>query len=393
MALAGVAVAATDNRDNRASRSILAAALALPGVVAGAAAVLMVPAVQAESAPEEGTVGIKMLRYQESQPGLKRVEVKAPSVYLLTPIGPRWSLEASAVQDEVSGASPRYYSDVSGASVMHDERTAGDLKLTRHFERAAVGLGLSLSKENDYRSRALSLDTRIASADNNTTWNFGIGRANDRIDPSNQRVSDERKRTGDYLIGVTQAWSPRDLVQANLTLSRGQGYFNDPYKTYDARPRERNSQALLLRWNHRGPQWSGTLRSSYRYYRDSFGVRAHTTEAAWVQNLGERVTVTPLLRYYTQRAASFYFDPSSNPANYPAPDVWTPYYSNDQRLSAFGAVTAGVKVDWKITRRWTVDLKLERYQQRSSWRLGGEGSPGLAPFSANWMQLGLSSTF
>ena len=73
MALAGVAVAATDNRDNRASRSILAAALALPGVVAGAAAVLMVPAVQAESAPEEGTVGIKMLRYQESQPGLKRV--------------------------------------------------------------------------------------------------------------------------------------------------------------------------------------------------------------------------------------------------------------------------------------------------------------------------------
>ena len=100
-----------------------------------------------------------------------------------------------------------------------------------------MGLGLSLSKENDYRSRALSLDTRIASADNNTTWNFGIGRANDRIDPSNQRVSDERKRTGDYLIGVTQAWSPRDLVQANLTLSRGQGYFNDPYKTYDARPR------------------------------------------------------------------------------------------------------------------------------------------------------------
>jgi hypothetical protein len=390
MVWAEVAVAATENR---ASRSILAAALALPGVVVGAAAALMVPAVQAESAPEEGTVGIKMLRYQESQPGLKRVGVKAPSAFLLTPLGPRWSLEASAVHDEVSGASPRYYSDVSGASVMHDERTAGDLKLTRHFERAAVGLGLSLSKENDYRSRALSLDTRIASADNNTTWNFGIGRANDRIDPSNQRVSNERKRTSDYLVGVTQAWSPRDLVQANLTVSRGQGYFSDPYKTYDERPRERNSQALLLRWNHRGPQWSGTLRSSYRYYRDSFGVRAHTTEAAWVQNLGERVTVTPSLRYYTQRAASFYFDPSSSTSTYPAPDVWTTYYSNDQRLSAFGAVTAGLKVDWRITKRWTVDLKLERYHQRSSWRLVGEGSPGLAPFSANWLQLGLSSTF
>ena len=372
--------------------SIVAAALALPGIVATVAAVAPAPA-QAESAPEQGVVGLKYLDYNESQPGLKRIKVRAPSAYLLTPIGSKWSLEGSAVHDDVSGASPRYYSDVSGASVMHDKRNAGDVKLTRYFDRSAFGLGGSYSKEHDYLSRGLSFDGRVASADNNTTYNAGLGYSDDRINPVNLKVVNEKKRTTDLAAGVTQAWSSRDLVQANLTMGFGRGYFSDPYKLYDIRPNKRNTKALLLRWNHRGEDWVGTLRSSYRYYTDSFGVRAHTAELAWVQTVSNAVTFTPLLRYYTQRAASFYYDPSTSSSTYPGPDVWTTYMSNDQRLSAFGALTWGLKVDWKINERWNADIKYERYQQRSDWRVGGDGSPGVAPFSANWLQLGLSAAF
>ena len=50
--------------------AVLAAALALPG---------MVPAANAESAPESGQIGFKYLSYRDSQPGLKRVSVDAPS--------------------------------------------------------------------------------------------------------------------------------------------------------------------------------------------------------------------------------------------------------------------------------------------------------------------------
>ncbi|BDI06431.1 DUF3570 domain-containing protein [Sphaerotilus microaerophilus] len=374
--------------------SIVAAALALPGVIAA-----VVPATaMAEQAPEQGVVALKYLNYRESQPGLKRIAVDAPSLYLLAPIGAHWSLEGSAVHDDVSGASPRYYADVSGASVMHDKRNAGDLKVTRYFERSALGLAASVSNEHDYRSRALSVDARFSSADNNTSWNTGLGFTNDRIDPVNRKVN-EKRRTTDLLLGVTQAWSAQDLVQANLTLGFGRGYFSDPYKMYDERPRKRNTGALLLRWNHRGENWPGTLRSSYRLYQDSFGVRAHTTEAAWVQPLGSAFTLTPLLRYHTQRAASFYYDPSSaiNPVTglpfYPDQEVSTRYNTNDQRLSAFGALTWGARLDWKISPRWSADLKFERYEQRSGWRLGGDGSPGIAPFTANWLQVGLSSTF
>jgi len=365
---------------------LIAAALALPGVLCSAPAL-------AESPPEHGLVSFKLLNYQDEQPGLKRIRVRAPALLVSAPIASKWSIDASAVHDSVSGASPRYYSDVSGASRMHDTRRAFDAKLTRYFERAAIGVGISHSKEHDYLSRAVSIDGRIASADHNTTWNFGLGYASDRIDPVNQIVVGEHKRSTDLLLGITQAWSQRDLVQANLTLGQGRGYYNDPYKLYDERPRSRRQQIGLLRWNHRLTEVPATLRSSYRYYQDSFGIRAHTLEAVWVQALSPSLTVEPLLRYYTQRSASFYFDPVANASLYPAPLGNPTYYSNDQRLSAFGALTWGFKVGWQINPQWSTDVKLERYEQRSAWRLGGQGSPGLAPFSATWLQLGLSSTF
>jgi hypothetical protein len=299
------------------------------------------------------------------------------------------------VTDDVSGATPRYYSDVSGASRspgMEDKRTAGDLKVTRYFERGALALGTAHSSENDYKSSALSLEGRIATADNNTTFNIGIAGTRDRIDPVNEVVIDERKTTSELTLGVTQALSPRDIAQLSLTYSVGRGYFNDPYKLYDHRPRERDASIGMLRWNHHFESVSGTLRTSYRYYSDTFGIRSNTLETAWVQPVSELFSVTPSFRYYTQNAASFYYDPVLDTAVYPGP-VGTPEFSSaDQRLSAFGGITLGLKLELHFG-NWTTDLKLERYQQRSDWRLGGKGSPGIDTFDATIVQWGLATRF
>ena len=147
---------------------------------------------------------------------------------------------ALPIYDDVSGASPRYYTDVTGASRMHDDRKAGDLRLTRYFERSTLSVGASHSDEHDYVSNALSLAGTVASEDHNTTWNWGVGAAHDRINPVNDLVDNETRRTTEWLLGITQALTPQDIVQANLTLTRGRGYFSDPYKLFDARPRQRN---------------------------------------------------------------------------------------------------------------------------------------------------------
>ena len=103
-------------------------------------------------------------------------------------------------------------------------------------------------------------------------------------------------------------------------------------------------------------------------------------------------SVTPSLRYYTQNAASFYVDPVADTAVYPGPAGNPQYSSADQRLSAFGGVTVGLKLELQLG-SWVTDLKLERYQQRSGWRLGGNGSPGIDAFDATIVQLGLGTSF
>jgi Protein of unknown function (DUF3570) len=386
----GGSKAATPKRGLPAG-SITLAALALPGVIAGP--------VQAESPPESAFVAAKIQAYNDWQPGLDRIKVIAPSIYVLAPFAGVWSIESTLVHDSISGATPRWHTNISGASRMHDRRTAADVKVTRYFDRWSLGLRGSYSDENDYRSNAVALEARFSSPDNNTTWVAGVGRSDDTISPVNELVVGEKKRVTDVMLGVTQAWTKNDLVQANLSYVSGRGYFNDPYKLADIRPRSRNQRIALLRWNHffdsdGGMLGGTTLRSSYRFYSDTFGVRAHTAQAEWVKPLNDRFSIIPSARYYTQRAANFYFDPVYDPViGEPFPVGNPRFYSADTRLSSYGAITLGAKVEWRIDQRLSADIKYERYEQRGGWRLGGHGSPGLATFSAQFVQLGVSRRF
>ena len=404
MASAEVDVAATEPKPLMPARrgervcAIVAAALALPGVVGTA---------HAENAPEKGQISVKYLEYKDSQPGLERIKVSAPSLYVLLPVGPQWSIEGTGVVDSVSGASPRYHTAISGASKMSDTRTAADVKVTHYAERSTYSMGLSGSKEHDYRSTAVSFDAGFSSEDNNRTWNIGLGHASDKVGSSNDLTRNERKRTIDLILGVTQALSSTDIVQFNLTYSNGRciddpvdksSCFSDPYKEPDLRPHKRDSGVLLGRWNHHFEDAGATLRSSYRYYGDSYGIKAHTLGFEWVQPVSSVFSLTPSLRLYSQSAAKFYYDPVYDPtvgAPYPPRYFTNPpeFISADQRLSAFGAVTLGLKLGVQFSPDWSADLKAELYEQRSHWRVGGAGSPGLDSFSASFFQVGLNKKF
>jgi hypothetical protein len=56
-------------------------------------------------------------------------------------------------------------------------------------------------------------------------------------------------------------------------------------------------------------------------------------------------------------------------------------------------VTTSLGVTKVVADGWSVSLSATFYRQRSDWRLGGSGSPGLEPFSARWFQTGISKTF
>ena len=368
--------------DRGSASALLAAALALPGILPHAA--------QAQTAPDTGIIQFKYLDYRDWQPGGRRMRVDTPAFYVLKPLNDTLALEASILYDGLSGASPLYFNALSGASGegVHEYRTAGDVKLTKYFDRYAIGIGAAYSHERDYISRTASVEVRTWTADKNRTYALGFAGSADRIDTENGAAHGERKYVLDFLVGVTQVLSQTSIVQSNVTYSRGHGYFTDPYKLLDNRPDKRRLTAWLTRYNEHFPSVDGTLQLAYRFLDDSFGADSHLLDAAWLQPLPQGWSVRPSLRYYTQRAAYFFYGPPIGRGLRRGEP-----YTADTRLSAFGAWTPGIIIAKEFAGGWVVDFKIDYYEQRSSWRLGGGGSDGLLPFSARWIQLGIAKSF
>jgi Protein of unknown function (DUF3570) len=398
----GVAVAATEASGPAASGmarfgsalgSVVAAAAMLPGVMSPAPA-------RAEGKPESASVSLRTLTYKDSQPGLERISVVSPSFQVVAPLFDEdWWLNGTLVSDTVSGATPRYHTAISGASRMTERRQAGDVRVTRYFPRLSIGGGIAGSKERDYSSIAGSFDVRWASDDQNTEVSFSLGSSDDLINPVNDVVFNQKRQTHQVSLGVTKVASRADVLQATVSYSDGRGYYSDPYKVLDVRPDERRQTVLMLRWNHHYEDSSSTLRSSYRATQDSFGVQSHTLQTEWVVPVGTSVKVVPALRLYTQTAAEFYREATYDPAlGEPFPvgyDRNNPprFISLDQRLSSFGAVALGLGAVYTIDRDWTIDGKVEAYEQRGGWAWDGNGSKGLATFRAYSAQLGLTRRF
>ena len=369
-------------RISERSAALIAAALALPGILPSHA--------HAQTAPDEGVVALRYLDYRDWQPGARRMTVRNPSLYALVPIGSSLAFEGSVIYDAMSGASPLYHDTLSGASGLGitDYRTAGDARLTKYIDGNALAFGVAGSHERDYRSRAASFEWRRASADRNTTFAVGVAATRDSIDSANGVAKNRHRETYDLLLGVTQVLSRDSLVESSLTWSDGRGYYSDPYKLLDTRPDRRRIFAWLTRYNRYLPSPDATLRVAYRYLDDSFGDGSHMVEASWVQTLPRGFTLTPTLRYYTQGAADFYHDPP-----FPEGSVQGEPYTADTRLSAYGAFTAGVRLARSFPGGITADVALTFYRQRAGWRAGGAGSPGLLEFSARWIEFGLEKRF
>ena len=87
-------------------------------------------------------------------------------------------------------------------------------------------------------------------------------------------------------------------------------------------------------------------------------------DAEWFQELGSRVIVSPLFRYYEQSNASFYltsFDADPTDTENPDQPKIPKFYSADYRLAAFRSFTYGLGITVKIHRHVRFDVAFKRY--------------------------------
>ena len=103
-------------------------------------------------------------------------------------------------------------------------------------------------------------------------------------------------------------------------------------------PRTRTSHALAFSGIK---SWSKdtALRGRYRYFTDTWDIKAHTFELGISRYLGERWTADLSYRFYTQDGASFYSDDFDGEYN---------YMSRDKELSDFDSHALGGRLTWSM---------------------------------------------
>lgn len=395
-------------------------------------------------------------RYEDYVEDADRMRVQTHSVWFEYELHTRLAIRGQYVNDALSGATPTGGPGVpDGPEVqlarMEDERNAGFIEADFKWGRTTTTPQFSYSHESDYESIGFSLLERIDFNQRNSTLILGFTRNEDRL--KGFWLDDFRsKSTTDMLMGWSQVLNPRTIVTLNLTLGYAHGYLTDPYKgvnmTFDfppfgpfdpsnpvldlppyganapeLRPGRRFRQVPFISVTHYMEKIGAGVEGSYRFSNDDWGIQAHTFGVQWMQSIGKRVTLTPLLRYHRQSAADFYAlrinsDPSFGGLRYavldgfpvaiegdgffedvvlPNPDGFEigtvplppAHYSSDYRLSRLETWTMGLGVSVMLRDWISVEAAYKRYVMNGLDRV----TPGGSYPSAHVFTLGLGVRF
>lgn len=332
----------------------------------------------------EDSVSYKYQHYQEEA---DRVRVIAHYLRAEHSFGTgATSIAVQGVHDTITGASPSGAAPAAGSgavplTTVQREIRRGVLGEIKHtIAHHALTAQLSHSKESDYISRGFALTDVVDFNQHNTAVQFGWAHADDDVEPR-FFTSARKKRSDDFIVGVTQTLDKETTVTANFTFGTTRGYLSDPYKvitketelapglflplTYgENRPDGRDKWIVYTQLNRFFTEANGALDASYRFFHDEWGIEAHTWQFAWLQKLGSRVTFVPSVRYHLQSAADFYHPTLTNTSITPAssPSGKAPHYSADYRLAELQAITLAAKVVVQITDHLTADLAVSRYE-------------------------------
>ncbi len=268
------------------------------------------------------------------------VTASGPALLVRKSIAGKVSLSGSYYVDAVSNAS---IDVVTTASPFKETRNAYDVGFDTVVRDTAMRVSRSTSREPDYQADALAVDVTQDLFGNMTTVTLGHTRAWDRVGRVHEGFFD-RARHWQYRLGLSQVLTPRATMGVAFEAIADDGYLGNPYRVArvfgaavpERHPRTRSSRALTFRGAYSLAPGSA-LRAEYRWFWDTWDIRAHTVEAAWARTFGDRWLGEAFVRLHTQSAAIFYADNASSE---------TLYLSRNRQLSSFSSPSLGVKSTW-----------------------------------------------
>lgn len=286
------------------------------------------------------------------------------------------ALGARVIVDVVSAASVDVVSQATRA--FEETRVEVDFDLSYGLTGDLTStLGVRASFEPDYQSTGgwLALTQELAGGDTVGFARYGL--TLDTVGRVDTAYHDWSRWLATHAgeIGVTQAIDARTLVRGVYSLTVQDGYMEKPYRhvplftaasldqaradgvalgldTFDdyrlpEKPAEevpdlRVRHALFLRGLRHVAALRGSVRLDYRFYVDSWGMTAHTVEAAVVAGLGRGFTLEARERAHLQTPVSFW------ERTYVVEEGSVPRWrSVDRELAGAMSSTSTVGVAWR----------------------------------------------
>ena len=255
------------------------------------------------------------------------------------------SLGVHALVDAVSSASVDV---VSAATARWDEtrveagvRAAIDGPLD-----TAASVAFVRSDENDWTSNSVQLLLARDLAGKSARLEAGYGLTRNQIGRADDPVfaRDLDAHTGE--VGVRQLWSERTQLLASYTFQLASGYQASPYRLVttadgafsfpESHPDRRIRHGLTVGAVRALGERAGWT-TTYRLYRDDWGVQSHTVTSAIAYEASERWDLRARGRLYYQGAADFYREEYASPAR---------YMTADRELGRFADAAASVRTAW-----------------------------------------------
>jgi hypothetical protein len=338
------------------------------------------------------------------------VTVDGPSVLVRKKIGESVSVAANYYVDMISSASVDV---VTTASPYKERREQKSLSVDYLRGKSLYSAGYVNSDESDYRSDTAFINVSQDLFGDLTTVSLGYSQGKDKIGKRGDTSFEQRSDRRNFRFGLTQVITRNMLAALNVETTTEEGYLQNPYRalrylgpvagTYatgpEIYPRTRTGTAAAARLKYYLP-WRAAAEAQYRYFTDTWGIRAHTGGLEYTQPAWGKWQFSTRYRYYTQNAASFYSDlfPGANYQNFMA---------RDKNYAAYASHTLGVGASYDFplffASRWltkgTVNLhydfiKIDYKDFRDLRRFPpGAATPGTEPlygYNASVIQLFVS---
>lgn len=289
-----------------------------------------------------------------------------------------------------------------------NEIWSGKVSISAEYDYFSAGVGGSFTKLFNQKNTELSMSANVyfdtwsliypselrgggGGRDNDDDDDFNINNytitGNTNYNPNFTPLSGKGRNSYAVGLGFSQILTKNiqgalalDVIQQSGTLSTPfqRVYFSDVEDSFiedfhlaediERLPGKRLKVAVGGRLNYFLNEYI-TVRSFYRYYFDDWGITSHTASIELPIKLGDKFTIYPSYRYYSQTAADYFLPYNEHLST-------TPLYTSDYDLSSYNSNQFGFGIGytdiftkfrlWKIGLK-SIDVKFYQYDRNTTF--------------------------